>query len=130
MRSYVFYASVKLQLNWQQKRATCFATSLLRGWGWGVILGNLGGMCRPVLQILPLFQTQKCHSPHPFSDLASNIIGSLSDLKLLRLESRHKIHSEFACYLSFLFIWELKQQKRSNSPIVFFQVELKFFYLQ
>ena len=56
---------------------------------------------------------------HPFSDLASNIIGSLSDLKLLSgLESHHKIHSEFSCYLSFLFIWELKQQKRSNSPIV------------
>ena len=47
MRSYVFYASVKVQLNWQQKRATCFATSLLRGWGWGVILGNLGGGVPP-----------------------------------------------------------------------------------
>ena len=41
-------------------------------------------------QIRTLFQTQKCHFPHPFSDLASNIIGSLSDLKLLRIEHQQK----------------------------------------
>ena len=29
------------------------------GEGGGVILGILGGVCRPVLQILTLFQTQK-----------------------------------------------------------------------
>ena len=74
-------------------------------WGGGYFWEILVGVCRPVLQILPLFQTQKCHSPHPFSDLASNVIGSLSDLKLLRSESQHKIHSEFACFLAFLFIW-------------------------
>ena len=28
-------------------------------------------MCRPVLQILTLFQTKKCHYSHPFSDLVS-----------------------------------------------------------
>ena len=33
----------------------------------------LVGVCRPVLQILTLFQTQKYHFPHPFSDLASKI---------------------------------------------------------
>ena len=38
---------------------------------WGVLLGILGGVCRPVLQILPLLQTKKCHFSHPFSDLAS-----------------------------------------------------------
>ena len=27
------------------------------------------GVCRPVLQILTLFQTKKYHFPHPFSDL-------------------------------------------------------------
>ena len=27
-------------------------------------------VCRPVLQILTLFQTKKCHFPYPFSDLA------------------------------------------------------------
>ena len=30
----------------------------------------LVGVCRPVLQILTLFQTKKCHFQHPFSDLA------------------------------------------------------------
>ena len=31
------------------------------------------GVCRPVLQILTLFQTKTCHFPHPFSDLASKV---------------------------------------------------------
>ena len=31
----------------------------------------LVGVCRPVLQILTLFQTKKCHFSHPFSDLVS-----------------------------------------------------------
>ena len=30
-------------------------------------------MCRPVLRILSLFQTKKCHFPHPFSDQISKI---------------------------------------------------------
>ena len=30
-------------------------------------------LCRPVLQILTLFQTKKCHFPHPFSDKTSKI---------------------------------------------------------
>ena len=37
----------------------------------GVLLGILRGLCRPVLEILTLLQTKKCHFPHPFSDLAS-----------------------------------------------------------
>ena len=42
---------------------------------WGVLLGILGGGCHPILQILPLFQTKKCHFefPHPFSDQTSKI---------------------------------------------------------
>ena len=32
----------------------------------GVLLGILRGVCRPVVQILTLFQTQKCHYSHPF----------------------------------------------------------------
>ena len=31
------------------------------------------GVCRPVLQILTLFQTKTCHFPYPFSDLVSKI---------------------------------------------------------
>ena len=33
----------------------------------------LEGVCRPVLEILILFQTKKCHFPHPSSVLASKI---------------------------------------------------------
>ena len=33
----------------------------------------LVGVCRPVLQILTLFQTKKCHFPHPFSDQTSKL---------------------------------------------------------
>ena len=36
----------------------------------GVIVGILGGGVQLVFQILTLFQTKKCHFPHPFSDLA------------------------------------------------------------
>ena len=33
----------------------------------------LVGVCRPVLQILTLFQTKKCNFPHPFLDKTSKI---------------------------------------------------------
>ena len=59
-----------------------------------------------------LISHQKCYSPHPFSDLASNIISSLSDQKLFRLERQHKIHSEFACYRSFLYSFGIETTER------------------
>lgn len=34
---------------------------------------SLMGVCRPILQILTLFQTKKYHFLHPFLDLASKI---------------------------------------------------------
>ena len=46
------------------------------GGGGGVVLLRIldwGGMCGPVLQILTLFHTKRCHFPHPFSDLTSKI---------------------------------------------------------
>ena len=42
-------------------------------WGGGYSWKFLVGVCRPVLQILTLFQTTKYHFPHPFSDLVSKI---------------------------------------------------------
>ena len=36
------------------------------GYSWEFLMG----VCRPVLQILTQFQTQKFNFPHPFSDLA------------------------------------------------------------
>ena len=40
------------------------------GYSWEFLVG----VCRPVLQILTLFQTKKCHFPHPFSDQTSKTI--------------------------------------------------------
>ena len=42
-----------------------------KGQGEGYSRELLLGVCRPVLQILTLFRTKKCHFSHPFSDLAS-----------------------------------------------------------
>ena len=39
----------------------------------GVLGDFLMGLCRPVLQILTLFQTKKSDFPHPFSDQTSKI---------------------------------------------------------
>ena len=39
----------------------------------GVLLGIIGGVCNPVLQILTLFRTKKCIFSYPSSDLASEI---------------------------------------------------------
>ena len=46
----------------------CFSKCRGGGCSWEFLLGG----CRSVLQILTLFRTKKCHSSHPFSDLASN----------------------------------------------------------
>ena len=47
--------------------------------GRGGHLGILVGVCRPVLQILTLFETKKCHFPHPYasSDQTSKLHTSL-----------------------------------------------------
>ena len=41
--------------------------------GGGYYWEFLVGVCRPVLRILSLFQSKKCHFPHPFSDQISKI---------------------------------------------------------
>ena len=45
------------------------STCRREGYSWEFLVG----VCRPVLQILTLFQTKKCHFPHPFSDQTSKI---------------------------------------------------------
>ena len=57
----------------------------------------LVGMCRPVLQILTLFQTKKCQFPHPFSDLEEVTKRNITCLHkteimspVLRLERQQK----------------------------------------
>ena len=49
-----------------------------------VLLGILGGVFPPVLQILTQFQTKKCHFPRPFSDQTSKIHTRLENWPLGR----------------------------------------------
>ena len=70
-------------------------------------------VCRPVLQILILFQTKKYYFPHPFSDPEvvtkrnitclhkTEIMSSLVRLKLQQQKKPFRIHVT----LSFLFLW-------------------------
>ena len=44
-----------------------FVDNLPEEYSWEFLLG----MYHPVLQMLTLFQTKKCHFPHPFPDLVS-----------------------------------------------------------
>ena len=44
------------------------------GYSWELLVA---GLCRPVLQILSLFKTRKCHFSHPLSD------------------QTHKVHTRF-----------------------------------
>ena len=61
-------------------------------------------VCRPVLQILTLFQTKHCNFPHPFSDLASKIHTRFHVIITnIRRLTKRKIHFEFIGILLFLF---------------------------
>ena len=63
-------------------------------------------VCRPVLQILTLFQTKHCNFPHPFSDLASKIHTRFHVIitNIRRPTKRPlKMHFEFIGILLFLF---------------------------
>ena len=76
-----------------------FNTSRGRGGG-GYSWEFWVGMLYPVLQILTLFQTKKCHFSCPFSDLTFT-------LSLLRLEQQENRNLHIT--LSFLYHLELKQ---------------------
>ena len=74
--------------------------------GGGVQMGILGGVCRPVLQILTVFETKKNHFFQPFSDLASKklchqYLDKNSSKKGFLKSMITNMHSS----LSFLFIW-------------------------
>ena len=95
---------------------------------WGIFLSGryfwefLVGVCRPVLQILTLFQTKKCHFSHSFSDLASKKLCSPLLLTALDQNTNKKlflkIHFEFAHFSFFLIHLELKWWIRSYTPVV------------
>ena len=87
----------------------------------------LVGVCRPVPQILTLFQTKKCHFPHPFSDLAPEIHTRFQTFVVafkLRIsaEVKNSARMIYFGYFSFFTIHlELKRQIRLYA----FRVPLK-----
>ena len=87
--------------------------------GWGYSWEFLLRVCRPVLQMLTLFQTKKCNSPHPFSDQASRIHTRFQTwpvgrnyiiITLIRAQKKKiQVHFEFECFCFFLTHLELKR---------------------
>ena len=70
IRNKQFSSKDKLR-RWKRKRLGDRDKDMVNARGGGGYYWKfLVGVCRPVLQILTLFQTKKCHSPHPFSDQA------------------------------------------------------------
>ena len=102
---------------------------MLGGGGRGVYSWEfLVGVCRPVLQILTLFQTKKCHFPHPFSDQTSKIHTRFQTWPLGRnyviiTSIRAQTKKFFKCisnshiFISFLFIWNWND-KYMYAPVV------------
>ena len=105
------------------------------GYSWEFLVG----VCRPVLQILTIFQTKKkCHFPHPFSDLVSKIHTRFQTWKrvtkrnitclhkteimssLLRLKAPYKdvfkSISNSHITLCFLFIWNWNDEHTDSQP--------------
>ena len=76
----------------------------------------LVGMCRPVLQILTLFQTKKCNFPHPFLDQTSKIhtrfqtcpLGRNYVIITYRLERKQKNASNSFRIRRFLFLFGIE----------------------
>ena len=64
---------------------------------WGALIGILGGrgVCRPVLQVLTLFQTKKCHFPHRFKTWPVRNYVTIT-VRRLTLKRFLKTHFEFA----------------------------------
>ena len=62
---YLFSPITSWNIYSMQKRKNMFNPFPPGGYSWEFLVG----VCRPVLQILTLFQTKKYHFPYPFSDL-------------------------------------------------------------
>ena len=110
---YVSYRESKEKLLMYQPNSSCaimFLSYFPEGFSWEFLVR----VCRPVLQILTLFQTKKYHFPHPFSDPEvvtkrnitclhkTEIMSSL--LRLNRSKRFLEIHFEFILhFLSYSF---------------------------
>ena len=116
-RSFKFYTSdydSDSNKIWDGIRTLFSLTSSLssgRGYSWEFLVG----VCHVVLQFLTLFQTEKCHFLHLFSDPALNIMSLLH-----RLDSNKKrfvkIHYKFAFFSFFLTHLELKKKYVHTLP--------------
>jgi len=102
-------AAVTLQRYVYKSTISSFPTSesmdTLKFRGGGYSWEFLVGVCRPVLQILTIFQTKKCHFPHPFSNLffrqklCHHYLDYSANKKFLKSIPNSHIS------LSFLLIW-------------------------
>jgi len=63
---------------------------------WGVLLGILGGVCRPILQILTLFQAKKSLTFHTRFHISSSSSSS-SSLSLLFIQGKNN-QAKYAIY--------------------------------
>ena len=81
------------------------------GYSWKFLVG----VCCPLLQILTLFQTKKCHFPHPFSDQTS------------------KIHTRFQTWHSgrnYVIITYIRAQTKNSSNALRSDFEFAYFYFR
>ena len=106
---YVSYRESKEKLLLYQPSSSCaimFLSYFPEGFSWEFLVG----MCRPVLQILSLFQTKKCYFPHPFSDLEMVTKHNITCLHKTEIMSS---------------LLRLKPQQTSNSYYTFFLISLQ-----
>ena len=75
-------------------------------------------MCRPVLQILTLFQTKTCHFPHRFSDLTSKIHTSFQTWR----------RSQNATYLFKKANYIIITEMRTPTKNIFLKIHFEFAY--
>ena len=121
--AYVSYRESKEKLLIYQPNSSCAIICMfLSYFPEGFSRKFLVGMCRPVLQILSLFQTKKCYFPHPFSDLEMVTKHNITCLhkteimsSLLRLKPPQTSNS---CYTFFLIPLELKRRTRWYTIVV------------
>ena len=104
------------------------ASNTVGWWGGGGCTPKnlgLGGMCGPVLQILTLFHTKRCHFPHPFSDLTSKIHTSFQTWRRSQnatyMFTKTEIRSSLLGYWSHLG-YALRWQRDAVSEFFFLPV--------
>ena len=99
------------------------------GGGGGYSWEFLVGVCSPVLLILTLFQTKKCHFSHPYSDLPSTIHTQSQTWPLRnchhyldwnnnKKQFLKSISNSLISLSFFLSHLVLKQEIRSYTPVV------------